>query len=250
MKHLQSASSEKQEEQKCRFDRFRPLLSKLEKPAKTIGKIAAGAALLSLTAIAGANLGTYLDYAYDNYDYRKLENKTEIALKGVLNEAGPVKSALEAVRVKVVGAVPPEIADLYLKLENDGQKVLLSARYVMVWSTNKGIAHRDEEEVRISWLYSESEGRFLPLTAQTRYHNKWVEMPLAGLKDAPVIVIQNPAHTPGIPGASLRYIDDSPGAVDIFTVFSAEKWAGSCLSSGLPQKFSTMPVTFNTEILE
>jgi len=223
----------------------------MKKPAKILGKTVAGVALASTLAIGGANLGTYFDYKYNNYDYNRLQNRTALVLgKDVQEDTALVRRALEAVKLKVVGAVPPESAGLVLQLRKEGDSTMLDARYIMVWSTNKGVAHRDEEEVRITWRFSEKADRFEPLTALTRYHHKWVEMPLAGLKEAPVIVIQNPAHTPGIPGTSLSYRDGSVALVDVFTVFSAEKWAGSSLATGLPNKFDAMPVSFTTRFVE
>jgi hypothetical protein len=233
-----------------RFARFKTLMEKLRRPARICGKALAAVALTSVVAIGGANLGTYFDYVFNNFEYGKLRNKTTLTIKsGHAEDTPELRSALEAAVVKVVGAVPPEKADLYLRLDKDGEgNTTLSTRYVMVWSTNKGVKHRDEEEVRISWKYSESGERFVPLMGLTRYHNKWVEMPLAGLKDKPVIVIQNPAHTPGIPGTSLRYIEGQPGPVDVFTDFAARKRAGSCLSLNKPQRFDSKDVNFDTHI--
>lgn len=228
------------------FQRFAPMLSYVKKPAKVIGKALAGATIFSAIAIGGANLGTYFDYTYNNYDYGKFENKTTLDIKGQQPSNPRVKQALEAATLKLVGAKAPEEASLKLEIidKPDG-KTVLEGDYVMVWSTNKGLEHRDEEELKMTWVYSESQDRFIPEKAETRYHYKWVEMPLGGLVEQPVVVIQNPAHTPGIPGASPRYIQGSPAVVDIFTLFSAEKWAGSCLSTGLPQEFHSMQVNFS-----
>ncbi len=230
---------------KC-FGRIKPLVSKI---ARKCGKGLAYTALAAGIAIGGANLGTYFDYKYNNYDYRRLENRTTLDVGGV-PRSRIIEKALEAARLRLVGAKPPEEARLRLELSAGSRGVTaLDADYIMVWSTNKGIEHRDEEEVRMRWEYSDSLDRFVPLSASTRYHYRWVEMNLRG-EDEPVIVIQNPAHTPGIPGTVPRYTGGAPGIVDVFTLFAAEKWAGSCLSSGLPQRFGPMEVRFSTEIVE
>ncbi|MBD3210040.1 hypothetical protein GF318_01520 [Candidatus Micrarchaeota archaeon] len=99
----------------------------------------------------------------------------------------------------------------------------------------------------IHWNYDEGSNRFIPDRAVTRYHYREVELSLSP-GNPPVIVIQNPAHTPGIPGPSPGYLDHEPETVDVFTMFSAEKWVGCSLSAGLPQTFRALDVSFRAEI--
>ncbi|VVC04214.1 Uncharacterised protein [Candidatus Bilamarchaeum dharawalense] len=213
------------------------------KPWKTGLKAFGFVAGFAVTAIFGANLGTYFDYKYNNpASYSQMQNRTKLEFSSAPDLSNPkTRKAVETANVKIVGFQPPSSAMVFLELSGD----ILTARYVMIWPTNKGVAKHDEEEMTITWKYSE--GRFAPEKAQTRYHYKTVEFALNG-NDDPVIVIQNPAHTPGIPGPAPRYVDGSFDIIDVFTTFSAEKWAGACVATDLPQKFDGMAVTFNAAL--
>ncbi len=226
-----------------RFDfskRF-PLLSKIE---KRINRAAAYAAIGALVAIGGANLGTYFDHVRNNYDYAKLGNRTSISLASAPREDELVKMALGTAKLAVVGHTAP--AEASLGMELDMVKGTLSAHYQMVWNTNKGMDKRDVEDITVTWKLDD-DNRFAPQKAVTRYHYKTVELDLPHDR-TPVILIQNPAHTPGVPGTVPHYAGNDYGAVDAFTEFSATKWAGSCLSTGLPQKFGALAVDFKAEI--
>ena len=238
------------------WDKCRPLLSKLKKPAKIAGITAGAVVLTSAVAIGGANLGTYFDYTYNTYPYHEFGNKTKFKIREIKDPL--MQKALETARVPIIGNKAPDSADVDLVLSVEGGKKVLTAKYTMVWPSNKGMKKRDEEVIDIAWVYDEKYDRFDPLSAMTRYHYKWVDMPLHSMDDV-VIVIQNPAHTPGVPGSYLRYMPEhfdpkapkyaTPNTVDVFTMFSAEKWAGSCLSTGLPHKFEALDVTFNATIV-
>jgi len=228
-----------------RFERFRPLISTIcKRTTQTIG----AALIVSAIAIGGANLGTYFDYVYNNYGYRKaFRNRTVLVLKGPKPEDEITDAALETARLMVVGAAAPESAKLSIKITKNNDSITMSTEYAMYWSNSHIIKKRDEEILTVIWSYDSRESRFIPIRALTRYHYKEVEFDL-GTMEALVIVVQNPAHTPGIPGALPHYTRGSPGALDIFTKFSAEKWAGSCLSTGLPQHFSSLGVEFLTTL--
>ena len=222
-----------------------PKKFRVPRPVKATLKVVGFVVGFAATAILGANLGTFFDYKYNNpASYSKMKNRTKLEFASMLDLSDPkIRKAVETATVKVVGARPPTSAMAFMELYQENGVTKLSSRYVMTWPTNKGLTKYDEEEMTIIWKYSETDGRFVPEKAKTRYHYKTVEFALSG-NDEPVLVIQNPAHTPGIPGPAPRY-DDSIGVVDVFTTFSAEKWAGSCIATGLPQKFDSMPVAFN-----
>jgi hypothetical protein len=201
-----------------------------------------GTVITAVVAIGGANLGTYFDYTRNNYDYAKLGNKTTISLSNAPQGDALVEQALRTAKLAVIGHTAPMEASLELALDRvDGT---LSAHYQMVWNTNKGLEKRDVEDITLTWRLDH--GRFVPREAVTRYHYKTVSFDLPDKE--PVIVIQNPAHTPGIPGTVPHYKDNDYGVVDVFTDFSAVKWTGSCLSTGLPQKFGALAVDFKAEM--
>lgn len=229
------------------FSSAHPLLSKLKRPAKIAGKALGLLAFTGTVAICGANLGTYFDYTYNTYNYRSMGNMTTISFRGGSREDSLMNRAIETARVPIIGSSPPDEAQLFLRLDRSGETTTLTARYVMVWPTNKGVEHRDEEEAIIRWNYDEPANRFVPVSAQTRYHYRNVHFSLSPDWE-PVIVIQNPAHTPGFPGAVPRYEGRGPGLVDNFTLFSAENWAGSSLSLGAPNKFRAMDVSLQTQL--
>jgi len=222
------------------------LLSEMKGPGKKLGKAAGIAAATAAVAIGGANLGTYFDQAYHNHPYGSMRNKTAMVLEGDRKPSDPLEEkALSTATLKVVGNKAPEEATVKLRLYAQDGSTRLTAHYTMVWDTNRGLAKRDVEDITINW---ELRGdHFRPTDAQTRFHYKAVGFSLSQDSE-PVIVITNPAHTPAIPGSVPKYLDGKPGLVDIFTVFSAEKWAGSCLSFGYPQGFDSMDVRFNAEI--
>lgn len=222
------------------------ILSDMKEPGKKIGKVAGVIAATAAAAIGGANLGTYFDQSYHNHPYRSMRNRTGMVLEGGSRSLDPLEEkALSAATLKVVGNKPPEQATVKLRLYAQDGATRLSAHYTMAWNTNKGIAKRDVEDITVNW---ELKGdRFHPVDAKTRFHYKAVGFSL-GLDSEPVIVVTNPAHTPAIPGSVPKYLDGGPGLVDIFTVFSAEKWAGSCLSLGWPQRFDTIEVRFTAKL--
>jgi hypothetical protein len=201
----------------------------------------------SSIAIGGANLGTYFDYKFHNYDYGKMKNRTTLLLKGKVDKNETIKLALEAAKIKIIGSKAPEEATLKVKLEERGGDTFLETNYRMIWNTNKGIKKRDVEDVIIRWKLVKTLKKFVAFEAQTRFHFKKVNLELSNQN--PVIVITNPAHTPMIPGANVRYEGD-PNTTDIFTVFSVEKWAGSSLSCSLPNEFKSLIVTFLTEVIK
>ena len=182
------------ERRKKGFKKLSPLLS----VGKKIGCVVAGFAAFSLVAIFGANLGTYFSYRYHNYDYSAFPNKTTIKLVGTEDAGDLIKLALETAKLKVIGSKPPQSAELFIKLIKKGDETQLLTRHVMVWGHSHVIEKRDEEEVAIRWKYDEEKNRFIPEEGSTRYHYKNVVFGLRG-DESPVIVIQNPAHTPGSP---------------------------------------------------
>lgn len=199
----------------------------------------------SAVAIGGANLGTYFSYKYHNHNYKKMSNKTKIALQDAVDNNEITKAALKAAQLRVVGAKSPEEAKLEIILITNKGNVEMESTYTMVWNTNKGMEKRDVEKMMIRWRFDQEERKFIPYEAQTRYHYKTVKLPLSGR--VPAIVIQNPAHTPGIPGANAQY-EESVKVVDVFTLFSAEKWAGSSLLCNLPHEFKSLVIVFKTKI--
>ncbi len=227
--------------ERFKFSYRYPLLSRIE---KKLNRVAIGVALFSAIAIGGANLGTYFDYIRNNFDYGKFGNRTAISLRNAPQNDALLEETLRTAKLAVVGHAAPQEASLELELDRMGGT--LSAHYQMVWNTNKGMKKRDVEDITITWKL-DAQGRFVPQKAVTRYHYKTVCFDLPQYRK-PVIVIQNPAHTPGIPGTVPHYANNDYGVADVFTDFSAGKWAGSCLSTGLPQEFRALGVDFRTEI--
>jgi hypothetical protein len=229
--------------------RFRSMQRFKSKAWRAAGKV--GRKLLfytlftSAVAIGGANLGTYFSYKYHNHEYKSMPNKTRIALQGEVDNDSIINAALNAAKIRVVGTKAPEEAKLNILIVKNGEETTLETSYTMVWNTNKGVKKRDEEIMIIRWKLDSKEKKFVPYEAQTRYHYKTVKFPLSGR--VPAIVIQNPAHTPGIPGTQARY-QEPIKIVDVFTLFSAEKWAGSSLACGAPHEFKAMNVTFRTGV--
>lgn len=242
MKRLEAVKPQNKNEQKKGFNRVKPLLSKMKKPLRVLSMTAGVVVFTSAVAIFGANLGTYFDYVYNTHDYQSMGNRTKLETQKSPQDP-MMELALTTAKIPVIGAHPPEKAQLFISL--DKESGILTTKYLMVWPTNKGVSKRDEEMIMIYWNYDESANRFVPDRAVTRYHHKNVEFNFSP-KDNPVIVIQNPAHTPGIPGPSPRYLEGEPDALDIFTLFSAEKWAGCSLLMDLPQEFSALGVSFTT----
>jgi|GEM_PF-5423021 len=243
MEKFRNVRGSQKEIKKEGFKKKRPLISAV----KRMGYAIAGFAAFSLTAIFGATLGTYFSYRYHNHDYSEFPNRTKMNFSLEGNADNLIKLALETAKLKVIGSKPPQSAELFIKITKGDDGVRLLTRHVMVWGHSHIIEKRDEEEVAIKWRYDEKKNRFIPEEGSTRYHYKNV---VFGLREdeQPVIVIQNPAHTPGIPGSVPFYADTEPGIIDAFTMFSAEKWAGSCLSTGLPGEFSSLEVPFSVRI--
>jgi hypothetical protein len=228
-------------------ERFKSRLGRIygSRPMKYARKVLFYTFFTSAVAIGGANLGTYFSYKYHNYEYKKMPNRTKISLQGSVEKNDIIKAALNAAKIRIVGSKKPEEAKLDLMIIKEKGGILLETNYTMVWNTNKGVKKRDEEIMNIKWKYDSKQKKFIPYEAQTRYHYKTVKLPLSGR--VPAIVIQNPAHTPGIPGAQVRYMGRIR-IVDVITLFSAEKWAGSSLSCGLPHEFRAMYVTLKTKV--
>jgi hypothetical protein len=241
----------KQENKKTRkskiSERFKSRLCSIysSRPMKYARKALFYTFFTSAVAIGGANLGTYFSYKYHNYEYRNMPNRTRLYLTNRVEENSITKAAQKAARIRIVGSKEPEEAKVDILIINDKGKTYLETNYTLVWNTNKGMKKRDEEIMNIKWEYDPEKGGFIPYEAQTRYHYKNVAMPLSGR--VPAIVIQNPAHTPGIPGAKVSY-QGPIKIVDVFTLFSAEKWAGSSLSCGLPHEFRAMDMRLKARV--
>lgn len=148
-----------------------------------------------------------------------------------------------------------------MTLDDSDGITTLTATYLFVWPTNRGSRTRDEEEISFTWEFNEQTQGFMPQNARTRFHYRPVEFNLPSSDYDLVVIITNPAHTPMLPGSYPRYVNDEPsdvvtlpsdelGMVDVFTIFSGQKWAGSSLALGLPHNFGSLDINVSGTFID
>jgi hypothetical protein len=213
------------------------------------------AGLFSATAVSGAWLSSHFEYRYQTHNYQErgiprpyVPERVRDGLRAEIERLGfgPLSDRIvEEValpRVFLYGAAPP----MESRLEISGNLRTIRTTYWFLWPNDHLIPKMDWEPLTL--VYSVSGDSISLERVFVRPHNQTAEYSKTScgrLNERSIpIAIGNPSHSLGIPDCN--YMVQEWGAIQAFTKFAHENWAGASIAWGWPQEMG--PIGMNLTV--